>query len=292
MGDLRFAGCGDDPGGGGGDSFGWREPGGTEVIGATLLLFMCSGDRRGNSTLRSSHGWPVSWHKSFAPPTTSSLISRYFRRRWWSGSVSPGSLQHRSVPKHWLRTVPDHLLQQALAAVLQSTGAHERGTRVCCGGLEQEHHCVQPPGAVPLARHRGQRLQHRGWSVSLWFDGRRWNVAEASTVHCGARVAFRRSRDSFCFGFTHFTGKTFYDASQFGRRIRAHSVPKWSSSWEQSAPSCENSFGTLFSVFRDELNERCNFLESRNCRHVRCLLPSVNQTPLMFYDNSMLHQCK
>ena len=43
-----------------------------------------------------------------------------------------------------------------------------------------------------------------------------------------------------------------------------------------------SSFDTLFSVFRDEFNELCNFLESRSCHHVRCLRPNDIQAPLVF----------
>jgi len=49
---------------------------------------------------------------------------------------------------------------------------------------------------------------------------------------------------------------------------------------------------TLISVFQQELNELCAALDSRHCRHVRCLRPNDEQAPLVFDDPSVLRQCR
>ena len=47
---------------------------------------------------------------------------------------------------------------------------------------------------------------------------------------------------------------------------------------------------TLISVFRDELSEQRNLVESCTCRHVRCRRPNDNLAPRVFEDNSILRQ--
>jgi len=48
----------------------------------------------------------------------------------------------------------------------------------------------------------------------------------------------------------------------------------------------------LITILQQELNELCNTLEARQCRHVRCLRPNDDQKPLDFDDDSMLRQCR
>ena len=83
-------------------------------------------------------------------------------------------------------------------------------------------------------------------------------------------------------------------ASTYGREVLGTAVNLEPEPVSKTCIQMENrsSFGTPFSVFRDELNVRCNFLESRTCRHVHCLRSTVNQASLVFNDNSMLHQCR
>ena len=83
-------------------------------------------------------------------------------------------------------------------------------------------------------------------------------------------------------------------ASTFVREVLGTAVNLEPEPVSKTCTLMENrrSFGTLFSVFRHELNERCNFLESHTCRHVNCLRSTVNQASLVLDDNSMLHQCR
>jgi len=157
-------------------------------------------------------------------------------------------------------------------------------------------------------------------------------VAEAVAVSCGSHPAFRRSaRDSArVFGVAHFAGEVFYEARHFVRKnasshrpdivafLRRHggSFVRQLFAGETAADTCTSGASlvadaanvgsddgdapgrrrlmgtTLISAFRAELNELCEALEERECRHIRCLRPNDSQVPLFFDDPSMLRQCR
>jgi len=140
------------------------------------------------------------------------------------------------------------------------------------------------------------------------------SLAETLTAACGNHPAFRRAsgRDgSHLFGVKHFAGEVFYEAAQFVRKnasahrpdictfLREHggSFVRQMITTDESKHLGERRgrklFGrTLINIFQQELNELCNTLEARDCRHIRCLRPNDEQKPLVFDDQSMLRQCR
>lgn len=147
-------------------------------------------------------------------------------------------------------------------------------------------------------------------------------VAEAIAAACGGHPAFRRSpRDAGrLFGVAHFAGDVFYDTRHFVNKnagahrpdivafLRQHGGSFVRSLFTtdpavegggaaegplQPAPGRGRLLGsTLISAFRAELNELCETLEARECRHIRCLRPNDSQVPLAFDATAMLRQCR
>lgn len=152
-------------------------------------------------------------------------------------------------------------------------------------------------------------------------------VSEAIAAMCGGHCAFRRS-PGCAFAVAHFAGEVVYDASQFVRKnasahrpdvidffrryggeftsglfAPASSASEAACADEPAGANSRTSAGgatagrrriigsTLISSFRTELNELCATLESRECRHIRCLRPNDTQEPLRFDHASMLRQC-
>ncbi|CAE7567771.1 MYO7B, partial [Symbiodinium necroappetens] len=116
---------------------------------------------------------------------------------------------------------------------------------------------------------------------------------------------------SHLFGVKHFAGEVFYEAAHFVRKnasahrpdictfLREHGgsfvrqMITTDESKHLAARGGRKLFGrTLINIFQQELNELCNTLEARDCRHIRCLRPNDDQKPLFFDDQSMLRQCR
>eukprot|EP00933_Yihiella_yeosuensis_P051032 TRINITY_DN48861_c0_g1_i1.p1 TRINITY_DN48861_c0_g1~~TRINITY_DN48861_c0_g1_i1.p1 ORF type:complete len:1377 (+),score=302.16 TRINITY_DN48861_c0_g1_i1:47-4177(+) len=148
-------------------------------------------------------------------------------------------------------------------------------------------------------------------------------LAETLEKAFGTHAAFRRAGGRDCsrmFGVKHFAGEVFYEAAHFVRKNASAHRPDIVSflrdqggsfvrevlageADEAAAAAAAAAAGsgrrgrklfgrTLISVFQQELNELCSTLESRQCRHIRCLRPNDEQKPLEFDDQSMLRQCR
>ncbi|CAK0892768.1 unnamed protein product [Prorocentrum cordatum] len=162
-------------------------------------------------------------------------------------------------------------------------------------------------------------------SVSSGADGRGGcPLAETVATSHGGHPAFCGAGKgaSRAFGVRHFAGEVIYEAAQFVRKnasahrpdivafLRGSGCPfvrgVFAGSAEAAADGGASSsstgyapqprrklFGkTIISSFQQELNELCTALETRQCRHVRCLRPNDSQSPLVFDDGSMLRQCR
>mmetsp|Transcript_101227 Transcript_101227/g.179801 ORF Transcript_101227/g.179801 Transcript_101227/m.179801 type:complete len:1288 (-) Transcript_101227:141-4004(-) len=144
-------------------------------------------------------------------------------------------------------------------------------------------------------------------------------LTETISGACGGHAAFRKAsgRDaSRLFGVKHFAGEVYYEAAHFVRKnasahrpdivsfLREHGgsfVREVLAGEAEELPEEKPSNGrrgrklfgrTLITIFQQELNELCQTLEARQCRHVRCLRPNDEQKPLVFDDDSMLRQCR
>eukprot|EP00427_Karlodinium_veneficum_P062454 CAMPEP_0169338818 /NCGR_PEP_ID=MMETSP1017-20121227/18121_1 /TAXON_ID=342587 /ORGANISM="Karlodinium micrum, Strain CCMP2283" /LENGTH=1049 /DNA_ID=CAMNT_0009434383 /DNA_START=28 /DNA_END=3177 /DNA_ORIENTATION=- len=183
--------------------------------------------------------------------------------------------------------------------------------------LEGEPGASTPVGIFGVINDRSRC----GFEDGRSSDGRA--VSEAIASMCGGHSAFRRSAGC-AFTVAHFAGEVVYDATQFVRKNASAHRPDVIEFFRRSGGEFarglftptdvvlgEESLGassracasgatagrrrligsTLISSFRTELNELCATLESRECRHIRCLRPNDSQEPLHFDRASMLRQC-